>query len=200
MCYDEIVISAYVDGELDEPLYSEVQKHIESCAYCRSTQIEYRSAKELFLAVSNSPIHETLAGPQAKARVWQQIQRRTRRETARNFWHRQIQVPLPLAAGVMAAVAVLVFTLIFSPFSSGTLPPGQSGAPLSLRDDNGIPEVPTNYPASKNSMPELEQLLQFLSEQGAAVEVKIQLPSSSKIQVSGEPQLLRATDFKRSGE
>jgi len=100
----------------------------------------------------------------------------------------------------MAAVAVFVFTLIFSPFSSGTLPSRQPGAPLSLRDDSGIPEVPTNYPASKNSMPELEQLLQFLSEQGAAVEVKIQLPSSSKIQVSGEPQLLRATDFKRSGE
>ena len=200
MCYDEQVISAYVDGELEEPLYSEVQKHMESCVYCRSTQAEYRSVKELFLAVSNNPIHDTIAGPQAKARVWQQIQRKTRRETAQNFWHRQIQVPLPLAAGVMAAVAVLVFTLIFSPFSSGIFSSGQSGAPLALQEDDGIPTVPTNYPASENSLPELEQLLRFLSDQGAAVEVKIQLPSSSKIQVSGEPQLLRAADFRRSGE
>ncbi|MDZ7795187.1 MAG: zf-HC2 domain-containing protein [Spirochaetia bacterium] len=200
MCYDEQVISTYVDGELEEPLHREVQKHLESCAYCRSTQAEYRSVKELFLAVSNSPLHDTIAGPQAKARVWQQVQRKTRRETAQNFWHRQIQVPLPLAAGVMAAVAVLVFTLIFSPFSSGIFSSDQSGAPLALRDDNNIPEVSTNYPASKNSMPELEQLLRFLSDQGAAVEVKIQLPSSSKIQVTGEPQLLRAADFRRSGE
>jgi len=195
MCYDEQVISAYVDGELAESLHKEVQEHIESCDYCRSIQAEYHSVKELFFAVGNSPIHDTLTGPHTKARVWQQIQRKTRRETAQNFWHRQIQVPLPLAAGVLAAVVVLAFTLIFSPFSSD-----QSGVPLALQEDDSIPSVPTNYPATENSRPDLEQLLRFLSDQGAAVEVKIQLPSSSKIQVSGEPQLLRAADFRRSGE
>ncbi|MCF7948259.1 MAG: zf-HC2 domain-containing protein [Spirochaetia bacterium] len=200
MCYDEQVISAYVDGELEASVHREIEEHIDNCDYCRSIQAEYHSVKELFLAVSNSPIHDTLAGSHAKARVWQQIQRKTRRETAQSFWHRQIQVPLPLAAGVIAAVAVLAFTLIFSPFSSGIFSSDQSGAPLALQEDDSIPSVPTNYPATENSRPELEQLLRFLSDQGAAVEVKIQLPSASKIQVSGEPQLLRAADFRRSGE
>ncbi|MFO7729792.1 MAG: zf-HC2 domain-containing protein [Spirochaetia bacterium] len=200
MCYDEQVISAYVDGELEEPLHTEVQKHIDSCVYCRSRQAEYCSVKELFLAVRNSPIHDTIAGPQAKARVWQQIQRKTRRESIQSFWHRKIQIPLPLAAGAIAAVVVLVLTLVFSPFASGIFSSDQSGAPLVLQEDSRIPEVPTNYLASENNMPELEQLLRFLSDQGAAVEVKIQLPSSSKIQVSGEPQLLRAADFRGRGE
>ena len=103
---------------------------------------------------------------------------------------------MPVLAGVAAAVLVLVLTLLFNPFAAE-----QQMVPVAMQSDESIesiPEVPSDFASPANTMPELEQLVRFLSDQGAAIEVKIQLPSSSKIQVTGEPQLLRAADYRRS--
>jgi len=193
MCYDEQIISAYVDGELEGPLSTEVKKHIESCRRCRSLAAEFSAISEVFTAVRSA---DSIDSDQRKARVWQGIRRQTNRETVQNFWHRRVQIPLPLAAGVVIAVAALVFTLIVNPFSSN-----HRGTPTALEQDKAmdttIPAVPSDFTSPGNTIPELEQLVRFLSDQGAAIEVKIELPSSSKIQVSGEPQLLRAADLRR---
>ncbi len=196
MCYDDQIISAYVDGELQDKLHTDVKNHIRKCERCRKIAAEYTALQELFTATSDSPAEDVVAGTERKARVWREIQRHTRRERVQGFWHRRLQVPLPVAAGVAVAVFALVLTLLFNPFSTE-----QQMVPLAMQSDEtieSIPEVPSDFVSSANTMPELEQLVRFLSDQGAAIEVKIQLPSSSKIQVTGEPQLLRAADYRRS--
>ncbi len=193
MCYDDHIISAYVDGELEEPRLTEVKRHIENCERCRNVADRYSSLEELFTADDSA---DRISTDSRKAQVWQRIQRQTRRETTHNFWHQRVQVPLPLAAGAVIAVAALVLTLLVSPFSAPQQSP-QQGVPLAIQQDTTIPEVPSDFTSPANTMPEIEQLVKFLSDQGAAIEVKIQLPSSSKIQVSGEPQLLRAADLRR---
>lgn len=192
MCYDDKTISAYVDGELEEPLHTQVKDHIEGCGRCRKVVAEYSALQELFTATRSQTSETALDTRQRKARVWQEIQHHTRRDRVQDFWHRRVPVPMPLAAGVLVAMIALVLTLVFYP-----LPTGQQSVPLALQDDT-IPEVPSEYVSPAHSMPEIEQLVRFLSDQGAAIEVKIQLPSTSKIQVSGEPQLLRAAEYRRS--
>ncbi len=196
MCYDDQIISAYVDGELQEKLYTDVRNHIDKCERCRTAAAEYTALQELFTATSNSPAEDVVENSERKARVWREIQRHTRRERVQDFWHRRLQVPMPVLAGVAAAVLVLVLTLLFNPFAAE-----QQMVPVAMQSDEtieSIPEVPSDFASPANTMPELEQLVRFLSDQGAAIEVKIQLPSSSKIQVTGEPQLLRAADYRRS--
>ena len=193
MCYDDQIISAYVDGELEEPLHTKAKNHIEGCERCRKVVAEYRALQELFTATRSQTTETTLETRERKTRVWGEIQRHTRRESVQDFWHRRVQVPMPLAAGVLVAMIALVLTLVFNPLSTG-----QQSVPLALQGDDTIPEVPSEYVSPANTMPEIEQLVRFLSDQGAAIEVKIQLPSTSKIQVSGEPQLLRAAEYRRS--
>jgi anti-sigma-K factor RskA len=192
MCYDDKILSAYVDGELKEPLHTNVKNHIEGCERCRTLVAEYNALQELFTSTRSQVSETALESRERKARVWEEVQRHTRRERVQNFWHRRVQIPMPLAAGVLVAMIALVLTLVFNPLSTG-----QRTVPLALRDER-IPEVPTEYVSPANTMPEIEQLVRFLSDQGAAIEVKIQLPSTSKIQVSGEPQLLRAAEYRGS--
>lgn len=193
MCYDEQILSAYVDGELQRQLHTSVERHIGECERCRKLSNEYRALKDLFIATGNSTTETGVDNQARKARVWREIQRQTRRERVQDFWHRRVQVPLPLVAGLAAAAVIVVLTLVLNPFA-----PEQHMVPMAMQSDETIPEVPTGFSSSADNMPELEQLVRFLSDQGAAVEVKIQLPSTSKIQVSGEPQLLRAADYRRS--
>lgn len=196
MCYDDQIISAYVDGELEMKLHTEVDKHIAECERCSKVANEYRALQELFSATSRTPSDDGLAGmdtQEPKNRVWREIQHHTRRERVQDFWHRRLQVPMPVAAGLVAALVMLVLTLLINPFASD-----QQMAPLAMQPEETIPEVPTDFASPANTIPEIEQLVRFLSDQGAAIEVKIQLPSSSKIQVTGEPQLLRAADYRRS--
>ncbi len=199
MCYDDQVISAYVDGELELRLHTEVENHISECERCRKLANEYKALQDLFSATSGAPADAGHAGVDSleqKARVWKEIQRHTRRERVQDFWHRRLQVPMPVAAGLAAALAILVLTLLINPFGTE-----QQMVPVAMQSEEtleSIPEVPSDFVSPANTMPEIEQLVRFLSDQGAAIEVKIQLPSSSKIQVTGEPQLLRAADYRRS--
>ncbi|MGC9312444.1 MAG: anti-sigma factor family protein [Sediminispirochaetaceae bacterium] len=191
MCYDKITLSAFSDGELEIGKRREIEAHLRTCRRCSSIVIEYQR------------LHEILSVPEAdrseeytirEHNSWNRLQTRIRREklgTGVPFWRRRILVPLPLAAGVLFAVGILIAALIITP---GVLLPDDTATVIAQQVHPG---VEAGYNGGDPSLAELEKLVQFLSAQGAAIEVKIELPSTSHFEVIGEPQLIKAADYRK---
>jgi len=191
MCYDENVLSAYSDGELDIRLLDEITAHLEICGRCRSIAAKYRKLGELFSVEDNVRKEAFLSSEHT---VWNRVQTRIRRErkgTAIPLWRRRLTVPVPVAAGVLLTVCVLCAVLIFSP---ETFLPDDTSALIAQQIEMDKQSVDLS---TDKTLPELEKLVQFLSEQGAAIEVRIELPGSSHFEVIGEPQLIKASDYRK---
>lgn len=194
MCYEEDILSAYVDGELSSEREVQVKEHLASCGRCRRIVDTYRMLGE-FLSQSEETLEPSFA--RSQERVWERIQARVGAEDRRApepFWKKRIQIPVPLvaAAGFLFLGLILFIALqVNNPRDDGieTLISQQQLAKESLIAEE-----------SQESAIELEKLVKFLSEQGAAVEVKIELPATSRFQVVGEPQLIRAADYRRDSQ
>jgi len=190
MCYDDDVLSAYSDGELDPSALREIKAHIASCDRCRGVVDQYLMLGSI-LEKSEKSMHPEFS--EAEMLVWRRVQSSVRRRSSTiSFWRRKITVPVPLAAAAVCAVCILTAALVFSP---AWFIPDDAPAIISQQTQAGIEEVAFS---GDESLPELEKLLQFLSEQGAAIEVKIELPGSSHFEVIGEPQLMKAADYKKA--
>ncbi len=191
MCYDKITLSAFSDGELEIGKRREIETHLQICERCSSIVADYQR------------LHEILSVPQAEqnaefavreANSWSRLQTRLRREKAGAgvpLWRRRIMVPLPLAAGMLFTVGILIAALIITP---GVLLPDDTAAVIAQQTS---PETNAVYAEGDHSLAELEKLVQFLSAQGAAIEVRIELPSASRFEVIGEPQLIKAADYRK---
>lgn len=71
-------LSAYYDGELAEPLRSEVAEHLAGCADCRAELVGFRQL---------SALSAQLRSPQAPSGMWEELQH-------------QLNVPRPASSGV----------------------------------------------------------------------------------------------------
>ena len=101
---------------------------------------------------------------------WSRLETRIRREENGPrvpMWARRITVPLPLAAGVLCAVVLLVAVLVHI---QGRLLP--EDGPAVIAQQTGT-DAQRSYPYEDASLEELEKLVRFFSEQGATIEVTI---------------------------
>lgn len=191
MCYDKITLSAFSDGELEIGKRREIEAHLQTCRRCNSIVIEYQRLHEI-LSVPEEDQSEEFTIREHNS--WNRLQTRIRREklgTGVPFWRRRILVPLPLAGGVLFAVGILIAALIITP---SVLLPDDTATVIAQQVN---PEVEAVYNGGDHSLAELEKLVQFLSVQGAAIEVRIELPSTSHFEVIGEPQLIKAADYRK---
>jgi anti-sigma factor RsiW len=125
------LLSAYVDGELDDADRSNVEAHLESCAACRSTVEDFRSIGSM--TAGYAPASGPFESPRALAAV-----------LARGrapLWRRRVSVP----AAVLPTVAVLAAGGVF--LITRTVAPENAKAPTSLatgevsRFDRGRPPI-----------------------------------------------------------
>lgn len=204
MCFSEEILSAYIDGELDPVRAAEVERHLKSCRECSSRAGYYRTMRELLLG--NAGLDEKkLATSSQEVRQRLQVQlRREEKSIGLPFWQRRLVVPMPLAAAVLFLFGLVLAALVVQsadrlPDGAGVLVTQQTGE---VSGDAGVSfSMETTGGASTQAeTPQLEELIRFLSSKGAAVEVKIELPGSSRFEVIGEPQLIRASDYRREAD
>ncbi len=195
MCVDEKELSAYIDGELSRGKEDEVRLHIAECESCRERAETLRGLSGL-IATSDGDLRTE----QRREESWDRISVSLRRRTEPPLRSRRLHVPIPIAA---AAAFLLVLAGGLSAVLSEKIldprPQNLESIPVVEREAG---EEMTAFREEQRdpSREEMEELIRFLSESGASVEVKIQLPQSSNFTVYGEPQLMRAADFPRIKE
>lgn len=204
MCFNEDVLSAFVDGELDSATVGEVEAHLQVCEKCRSVVGHYRILGELFQGAEMLDENKI---SESNRNVRQRLQLQFRREeksVGLPFWQRRLIVPVPLAAAALFLMGLAFFAILMN---SGYTQPDGAGILISQQAEEGasIGEASFSMDTSGGitapaEAPQLEELVRFLSAQGAAIEVKIELPGSSHFEVIGEPQLIRASDYRRDAD
>lgn len=167
MCMDDQILSAYLDGELQEPWKSQVMAHIEQCPACRN---RFESLQDLDQSVKAADLDPDLIA-QSQARVLHKLEAKILKPTKQKFLNRKIKVSLPSFIGIAAAFA-LVFT--------GSLILGNSRQARSLVPanpaynsvDTGNVVLVHNTDNSEFDSYTVEQAIQFLDKNGYSVNVK----------------------------
>jgi hypothetical protein len=180
MCPDRQILSVYHDGELPSPWKEKMEAHLEACPECRDRLDRYRRIFQNLMVEEGSM-------EMPKEKIWRSLNERIRAPgfRPRRFWSLTVPVPLPAAA---AAAAALVFALamLFAgrPFAKVQDTPVAAGMGVDLQ----------NIPAS-----DFNGMFQYLGGEDAADIVIIRLPESKSFTSLGEPALVRAADYSRSG-
>ena len=170
------LISAYLDGELEERWTGELERHLESCATCRGRLISLQHVSHSLL----EDIEPDVRG--ATHVVWRRLELE-RRETVRpRFWRRLIRVPVPLVAAAAAAVILLGGALIarIGDFRLMQLTTSPTGAT----------EVKLAAPIE-----EIERIIEGLNAERSNP-VFIDLPVDSRFHMAGQPAILRQDELR----
>jgi hypothetical protein len=183
MCPDRQILSLFADGELPSPWKEKMESHLVSCEDCRSQMGNYQLVHS---ALVSAPENGLAA---AQERVWAKVSGLPAVSAMRPaVWRRTVSLPLPAAAA--AAIFVLVAFLVIlgtrtpqAAFNQDTVAVSDIGGNL-----QGI--VPVT---------DMDGVLQYLSSQDTSEYVIIRLPESTNFSSYGEPTLLRAADYSRSG-
>lgn len=195
MCVDDQILSSYVDGELDAHWKEKVEAHIAQCEQCRLRVSRFQKLSADLSAAELRP--EAIDG--IERRVAARLEHLLLPGSERGFWNRRFSIPAPVA---MAALFCLVFLSGFV-FIRGIMPSGTGETGMPIADEKAYSqglETLTSSPApSMSENPNVQQIFDLLENSGGSIEVRIELPRKSNFTVHGEPQLLRAADY-RGGE
>ena len=171
MKVDPVTISAYLDGEVEEPFASEIAALIENDQQAHAYA---EHARETRAALQRVPVMD-LDG--SAARSWQMLSL-MRHRTGRKGWGRRVALPVPALVGAAAALLVMVGLTVFSFLperpNAGDYLTNASGVDVTIRVDGN----------------DMEQVLQWLVDKNMLGEVNIQLPEQ-RFQIVGEPVLLK---------
>jgi hypothetical protein len=173
-CPSRDTLSAFVDGELQDPWGQLLAGHLEACPACLETVARFRRLREL-LASDPAP-EPRLAAPSLPGR----------RRKAASLWKKRIELPLPAAAA--AALAILALGMALALLGGRTTQPW-----MRIRHaPTGATEVIVAAPID-----DLEQLLRNLDQPPQTTGLVIRLPANSRLLMMGEPQLVREADLSR---
>jgi hypothetical protein len=181
MCPDRDILSAFVDGEVGAPWQEAIERHLESCASCR-TFVDAVRAMRRAIRQEGAP---DWSGPMERVRRGI-LARDVSRPAAVRLWRRRLSVPLPLAAAAAAAVIGI----------------GAALAVVSLRGPVGhvrITRAPAGATEIQISAPigDLESLLRSVGGEETSQEDVILLPRNVCLYPVGEPRMGKAAEFTR---
>lgn len=192
MCVEDIQLSSYIDGELGGAGLERVRKHLEECPACRERAACLRRLSAGLSGRTLSPIEVAESFDRVAARLDHVISP----GSERGFWNRRFSVPAPLAAAAVLALLLLAAFAGSRFIGPGAGAPGQ--LPLAAGDYSEEFMLLASEPETTSDAAAIQQLFDLLESSGASIEVRIDLPSESSFTVYGEPQLLRAADFRRN--
>ena len=201
MCPDRQIISLYFDNELPSPWKEKMEAHLLSCPKCQEELSRYNQ-----LGISLKSLHEENMQA-AQERVWKklstpkeysnEVHNNTFYRTKKGFWNRSINLPIPVAAAALLAIA---FTLVFTVMrtqnhnqdavalaADSLTPIAQQWSSTVLEDD-----LVTIFPAM-----DMDFFLQQLIEQNEGDFVIVRLPENSRFSRTGQPTLVNAADYPR---
>lgn len=178
MCPDKELISAFYDNETGDKWSSNIKSHIESCGDCSAEQEKLKKISVL-LSHTIVPDEDII-----KQRVYSAIERRRNVIYPWTFWKKNIEVSLPAVVGAAALI-----TILFAAFVVGMK---QVSAPVVVEE---IREAPANVSLQVISM---EDAAAYILSDDSGFDLLITIPASEAWAVTGEPQLIREADYKRS--
>ncbi|MCL2800644.1 MAG: zf-HC2 domain-containing protein [Treponema sp.] len=205
MCPDPQLLSIYVDGELPSPWKEKMEAHIKGCPSCREKYENFKHLHELFKkdnVIKRTYVERVVDDPktertytetelqEAKERVWNKINGKQRRP---HIWRRRLSVPIPAAAAAAVIIAFVTGlwihngTSAHNGFASLDLSPSDK-VDFILAAENEMPGI---IPAA-----DINGVLQFLSSDGADI-IILRLPETKNFSRSGEPEIIRAADYRR---
>jgi hypothetical protein len=198
MCPDRQILSVYFDGELPSPWKEKMEAHLAHCPGCRKTLEAYRRIAAMARLGEDE---EVLEG--AKERLWRKLGLPEIRDQGsssgesggRSFphppgrgfvspWKRRISLPLPAAAAAVLFLFAALFAFLALPRS---LPFRNPDALISAENDEDA-IVPVS---------DMNGILQYLRNQERGDIMIIRLPESKSFSSSGEPTIIRASDYLR---
>jgi negative regulator of sigma E activity len=180
MCPEHELLSAFLDGEVDEPWKSEIDKHLAGCPHCRQRISAYQNLSRL-LKIDPQPDYR-LSMKRLKKLIQSGPGIINIKKTP--FWKKRLQIPVPVAAA--AASLFIILGTLFS--VNLAIPGGLAGN----NPEETVAEIDT-LPAD-----DLETIMKLIENKNTNNEVIIKLPDNSRFFVSGEPQFIRAKDLNRS--
>ena len=104
MCPDKSLLSAYYDGEVDDPWKSKLKKHLEQCEECHSQIMEFEQASQFLNnnIKTYSSKRETI--------LYERILQQHRRSKIIPYWERKTVWPI-----AVAALLVMGFSFLLGP-------------------------------------------------------------------------------------
>jgi anti-sigma factor RsiW len=172
---DNVLLSAYLDGEVPEQYRAEMAAFIDSDPLCNA-RFEQLKQLRVTLHSQDTPELET-----RMARGLESINRRvavTSLSRTGLRW-RQIRVPVPALAAAAFVVVTLAAVLVWS-----FLPKAPASAPDYLAQGQDV-DVTIRVDNA-----DMEHVLQWLADKEMLGEISIQLPEQ-QFQIVGEPVLLK---------
>lgn len=176
MCPDKNLLSAYFDGELDEPFASKIAAHIAECGTCEHIVDSYSKVSSI-LQQAEEP---EMASSYGRTREF--ILDRFAGLQPSPVWKRRLLVPAP----VLAAVAVIVIGLSVGLFIS-----------LSSQNETPVFDSVTRTRIEGVQFVSFDAILDYLDARGNGSAFIFTLPQDAKFQFFSEPTLIKASDYKR---
>ena len=106
MCPERVLLSPYVDNELDSRKARRVEAHVEGCDTCRQNLRAYQHVSHSLLESHEPDVNA------AGDRIWRRLD--LARQAARgraSFWTRGVQVSAPAAVAAIVGVTLLITTV-----------------------------------------------------------------------------------------
>ena len=174
-CPASHLLSAYLDGELEERWTGELEIHLRGCAGCRT---RLNSLQQ----VSHGLLEDTEPDVRAASHVvWRRLELARQDAAAPRLWRRLVRVPVPVVAAAAAAVVLLGGALVarigdFRLMQLSTSPTGATEVKLAA------------------PIEEIERIISGLNAE-LSNPVLIQLPSDSRFRMVGRPAILRQDEL-----
>jgi len=179
MCPDYEILSAYMDGEIENPWKEKIKTHLQECSACREKLSAFQNLHTMLQEDTEPDYNPSMyrVKERLESSPW------ALKKKTLPFWKKRLLIPVPIAA-IAATVLICLGTVI-----SVTV------ANLNPAKTNGTAVVVEKKTTQED---ELATIIKLMENTDFNNEVTIQLPTVSRFSISGEPQFIRAKDINRS--
>ena len=174
MCPERVLLSPYVDNELEVRKAHRVEAHVAECTTCHRRLRAYQRVSRALLESHEPDVNA------AGDRVWRRLDlaRQAARRQA-SFWTRGVQVSAPVAVAALVGVTLLITTVALWARINDSRSQSANLGPTAVSRSASLVETEP-WPA-----------------QGAIV---IQLPAESQFLQLGTPAILREAELPQFAE
>ncbi len=181
MCFDDTILSAYFDGELEGVWKDRVSEHLSVCPVCSAKVVSFGKLQHVLREYKMPDVTFR------KNAVLERIHHSLASERELGFWYRKVY--LSKTAVVTAAVS-----LLFIGISLFVLNVRKN--PVAADVAEGRPSL-SSSPLEVMSSDNMDRVIRYLNSQDKPVEITIDLPLDHRFQYLGEPRFLKEADFTR---